>query len=116
MTEIEFNYWCLDKLLRTFNSSPTGTIEKWIVYSVTPGESLPPDYDKVLALLISEGYLEEDERSFTITYKGRSKLNEGGFLGEYRRQMRNRILERIGIIVGIITGIAGLVCSILALI
>ena len=84
--------------------------------SVTPGESLPPDYDKVLALLISEGYLDEDERSFTITYKGRSKLNEGGFLGEYRRKIRNRILERIGIIVGIITGIAGLVCSILALV
>lgn len=57
MTEIEFNYWCLDKLLQTFNSSPTGTIEKWIVYSVAPGESLPPDYDKILARLFPKAIL-----------------------------------------------------------
>lgn len=114
MNEIEFNYWRLDDLLKVFDGSPTGTIEKRILFSVAPGEILPADYDKALAALASEGYLEEDECSFTITYKGRSKLNEGGFLGEYRRKMRNRMLERIGIIVGIITGIAGLICSILA--
>lgn len=79
------------------------------------GKGLPPDYDKVLSFLSREGYLDEDARSFKITHKGRMVLDEGGFLRKYRREVRERTLTRIGILVGIVCGLSGLILSIVAL-
>ena len=116
MTDAEFNKWKLDMALEMFGNSPTGFIEKSTLFYLPDGASLPPDYDKVLAFLSLEGYLEEDKRGYKITYKGRTILDEGGFLKKYRREIREHRVDRIGILVGIVTGIAGLVLSIIALV
>ena len=116
MTDAEFNKWKLDMALEMFGNSPTGYIEKSTLFCLPDGASLPPDYDKVLAFLSLEGYLEEDKRGYKITYKGRTILDEGGFLKKYRREIREHRVDRIGILVGIVTGVAGLVLSIIALV
>lgn len=116
MTTEEFNRIRLDMLLEMFDKSPAGAIEKTVLFSVPPGGSLPPDYDKALRFLVTEGCLEESKYGFAITWKGRTIFNEGGFVGKYRREVRGRRLEHIGIITGIVCGVAGLVLSIIALI
>ena len=115
MDIFEFNRDRLDMILDMFDKTPGGSIEKSIIFNVEDGHQLPPDYDKALAHLVREGCLDEGKYGFTITYKGRAVLNEGGFVGKYRREVRSRRLERIGILVGIVTGVAGLVLSLVAL-
>ncbi len=116
MNDAEFNKWKLDMALGMFEKSATGYIERSVLFHMPDGGTLPPDYDKVLAFLSLEGYLEEDKYGFKITYKGRTVLDEGGFLKKYRREVRERRLDRIGILVGIVSGIAGLILSIIALV
>lgn len=105
----------LDELLKMFDGVPGGVIEKSVLYHTEENETLPSDYDKALAFLTAEGYLGESKYGFTITFKGRAKLRIGGFLKEQRIQVRERRLERLGIIVGVVTGIMGLLLSIVAL-
>lgn len=112
----ELNLERLDMILKMFNESPTGGYEKRVLFMRHGDKPLPADYDKAVAFLVAEGCLEEDKNGFTITYKGRSIINEGGFLGKYRREMRGRMLEHIGIITGIVCGVAGLILSIIALV
>lgn len=116
MDNEEFNRTRLDMVLEMFEKSPGGAIEKSILFHVPPGETLPPDYDKAFRHLVAEGCLEENKHGFAITYKGRAIFHEGGFVGKYRREMRGRRLEHIGIITGIVSGIAGLILSIIALV
>lgn len=115
MTNEEFYSTLLDMLLEMFDKNPAGAIEKSELFDVPPGKTLPPDYDKALRHLVAEGCLDENKYGFAITYKGRAIFNEGGFVGKYRRKMRERRLERIGILTGIVCGVAGLVLSIFAL-
>lgn len=112
----EFNRTRLDMVLEIFDKSPTGAIEKSVLFSVPAGGTLPPDYDKALRYLAAEGYLEENKHGFAITYKGRAIFHEGGFVGKYRREVRGRRLEHIGIITGIACGVASLILSIIALV
>lgn len=116
MNNDEFNRARLDMVLEMFDKSPGGVIEKSILFYVPPGKTLPSDYDKAFRFLVAEGCLEENKHGFAITYKGRAIFHEGGFVGKYRREVRGRRLEHIGIITGIVSGIAGLILSVIALV
>lgn len=116
MNNEEFNRARLDMVLEMFDKSPAGAIEKSVLFSVPPGGTLPPDYDKALRHLVTEGCLEENKHGFAITYKGRAIFHEGGFVGKYRREVRGSRLEHFGIITGIVCGVAGLILSIIALV
>lgn len=114
-TVLFFNYAIIDETLNMFKNQRNGSLPIEMLFHTEGGKPLPPDYDKVLSFIAEEGFLREDKYNFTITYKGRMIINDGGFVGKYRAEKRTRLLEIIGILTGIFTGIAGLILSIIAL-
>lgn len=106
MTNSYFYNARLDEQLRMFANIPGGRIEKRILLN-----NAPDDFDTALSFLAEEGYLEESEHDFKITYKGKALINQGGFIGKHRRE---RILF-YSTIVAAIAGTLGLAVSIVAL-
>ena len=49
--------------------------------------------DEIIRFLVSEGFLEQNKHGIYITYKGRIKIDEGGFVGARRRKIAVAILS-----------------------
>ncbi len=81
MTIEYFNNWCLDEILRTFAKVNGGRVERWALF-----QDPPENYASAVALLVKEGYLKEDKYGFEITFNGKAFIQQGGFVGEYRRK------------------------------
>lgn len=96
----------LDLILETFVENESGFITKRNLF-----DNAPKDFPDALSFLVAEGCLEEDDYYFKITYKGKALINQGGFVGKYRRE---RTLFYFSVI-GTITGVIGLIVSIVAL-
>lgn len=67
-----------------------------------------PYYDEVMRFLVAEGFLEETPRSFKITYKGRFKVDDGGFVGAYRRERFALRLSCLAVVVSIVAATASI--------
>ena len=73
------------------------------------------DYNKALAFLVSEGLLDEEPDKFTVTFKGKMIINNGGLVTKRRKEVRLQRLHDIGIVSGVVTGLTGTILSIIAL-
>ena len=101
-----FQYEMLDIALTPFMSAAGGGISRSILFG--SGE-LPPHYDETLSRLVREGFLEENTYGYKITHKGRTMMEEGGFLRKYRREMRNHRLAVLGVLAAVISALLALI-------
>ena len=106
MTTEYFNKLRLDTVLKMFVDVPNGRIDKIVLCDNTTNE-----FYSAVSLLATEGYLKEDKYGFEITFKGKAFFEQGGFVGEYRRE---RTLFYCTIVAAV-SGVLGLLLSIGAL-
>lgn len=104
--EVELQYEELDYALGMFAGSISGGIRRSDLFR---GSDLPPHYYEVFARLVSEGFLEENAYGYKITHKGRTVMEEGGFLRKYRRELRNHRLTVVGVVAAVTSALLALI-------
>lgn len=72
-------------------------------------------YNEVMDFLLSEGFLKETPYDFEITYKGRLKIDSGGFVGSFRRERSVLRWNRVATIAAIVAALASIAALIVAL-
>ena len=98
----------IDNVLELFNER--GRIDKSIIGS-DPGLMY---YNEIMEFLESEGLLKETPYYFEITYKGRLKVDDGGFTGSFRRERRALFWSCFAAIVSFAAAVASIVALIFA--
>ncbi len=71
----------------------------------------PEGLDSAIRLLVDEGYLEESDNRYKITFKGKSLVDNGGFTAKYR----NERIQFYCTIAAAITGFLSFIIAIIAL-
>lgn len=104
--DAEFQYEILDIALTPFLSAAGGGISRSILFG--SGE-LPPHYYETLSRLVREGFLEENAYGYKITHKGRTMMQEGGFLRKYRRERRIHLFTVVGAVAAIVSALLALI-------
>lgn len=100
---LSYHHKALDITLEMFDEQPTGFISNELLLSKDFPH--PADQDEVLSCLVAEGLLEQTERGFKITYKGRMVIHNGGFeKAERRRRMMSTctIIAAVAAVIGVI--------------
>lgn len=75
-----------------------------------------PHYNEVMAFLVAEGFLEQTPRSIKITYKGRLKVDDGGFVGAFRRERYALWLSWLATIVSTAAAVSSIAALVVALV
>ena len=113
----EFDCWRLDHMLSSIIDTSGCRANKEVIRTATEtgNPDVSFDYNKALAFLVSEGLLDEEPDDFTVTFKGKMIINNGGLVAKRRKEVRLRRLQTIGIVSGVVTGLTGTILSIIAL-
>lgn len=109
MTTSDFYNKRLDTLLNTFLGVPSGCIEKAVLL-----DNAPDDIPEALSFLSAEGYLEESEYCFKITYKGKALIEQGGFIRKHRRERALfycTVVAAVSGVLGLLVSLAALLCQ-----
>lgn len=72
-------------------------------------------YNEVMSFLIAEGFLKETPYSFEITYKGRLKVDDGGFVGSFKRERSSLFWSRFAAIVSLAAAVSSIVALVFAI-
>lgn len=73
-----------------------------------------PYYNEVMSFLLTEGFLTESRDYFAITYKGRLKVEDGGFVGAFERERSALDWARWAAVISTIAAITSLAALIVA--
>lgn len=71
----------------------------------------PEGLDSAIRLLVDEGYIEESDNRYKITFKGKSLVDNGGFTAKYR----NERIQLYCAIIAAITSVLSLAIAIIAI-
>ncbi len=104
-------FYCtrLDSVLELFDKMNGNRIPSSVLLDE---KDAPEDWTRAVMFLAAEGYLEERNGYFEITYKGKALADNGGFIRKHRRE---RVLFYCTVIAAV-CGFAGLIVSLVALV
>lgn len=109
MTITDLDHLRLDEMLKMFDGTAEGKIPRTILLDE---KDAPKDWHRAIRFLTHEGYLEEFDDYYEITYKGLAILHDGGFIKKHRHQ---RLLAYCTVVAAICS-LLGLFVAVIALV
>lgn len=99
-----------DIVLGIFYEANHISIDDWNEYRESP------HYNEVMTFLVAEGFLEKTPRSIKITYKGRLKVDDGGFVGAFKRERDALRLSRLATFVSAAAAASSIAALVVAIV